>query len=125
MYVSNDHDAEIAQAEHAAAELRPAMAAALERWLDATAPWVVAFWEVSVSRIVERNPDEIQALGDSGRKEVKAATERLIGGARRRLQERLVDERPEAWPHRGPRPSRMKLTSMQALPGPAAASLWP
>ncbi len=78
------------------------MAAALDRWLDAAAPWVVAFWEASVHAIVERSPDEIQNLGDAGRREVKAATERLIADARRHLQERLVDERPEAWPHLKP-----------------------
>jgi hypothetical protein len=100
--MTRDFDAEIAQAEQDAEDLKPQMQADLEQWLDAAAPWIAEFWGGEVNRLVKDNPDAVKALGDDGRKSTKAEAQQLIDNARPHLQRRLVDERHDAWPHLKP-----------------------
>jgi hypothetical protein len=100
--VTKDFDAEIAACGAEAEQAKVEMGAALERWLDVAAPWVAGFWERSIPRFVKENPDTVKALGEAGVKSLKAEADRLIGNARVHLQRRLVDDRPDHWPHLKP-----------------------
>jgi hypothetical protein len=100
--VVRDFGREIEHAERELSELRPQMADAVVAWLDVTAPWVAAFWENSVDAAVADNPDAVKALGDEGRKSVKAEATKFIENGRAFIGRRLVDERHDAWPHLKP-----------------------
>ncbi len=97
-----DFDGEIAQTRRAAETLRSQMADALTAWLDAAAPWAAHFWEGAIAEAVQEKPDVIVALGDDDRKAVKDDAASLITSARLHIQQRLVDHRPEDWPHLKP-----------------------
>jgi hypothetical protein len=97
-----DFDGEVARARREAEALRPQMADALTAWLDATAPWAAEFWERAIAEAVHASPDAIVTLGDDERKAVKDDAASLIANARPHTQRRLVDDRPEDWPHLKP-----------------------
>lgn len=97
-----DLDAELARTTEQADTLKSQMAQALEVWLDLTASWATEFWERSLSRSVQDEPDAVIALGGDARAAVKEDAASLIGNARNHIQRRLVDERPEDWPHLKP-----------------------
>lgn len=97
--MKHEYDEGIAKAETAIEELKPQMADALTAWLDATAPWVAERWEDTLETAIAYNPDVVKALGDERRKALKERTTRMISSPRPHLEKRLVEERPEAWPH--------------------------
>ena len=97
-----DFDEEILRASREVEVLKPQMAEALTRWLDATGPWAARFWERSIAEAVHENPDAVMALGEDDRRAVKEDAEGLIASARPHIQRRLVDDRTEDWPHLKP-----------------------
>lgn len=94
-----EYDAEIANAEKDIDDLKPQMRGALSAWLEATAPWVAERWEETLETAIAYNPDAVKALGDEKRKELKQRTTTMIDTPRPHVEKRLVDDRPEAWPH--------------------------
>ena len=72
---------------------------ALAAWLDATAPWVAERWEETLEAAIAFNPDAVKALGDEKRKALKERTASMIDTPRPYVEKRLVEDRPEAWPH--------------------------
>lgn len=94
-----EYDAQIAQAEKDIDALRPQMRDALTAWLDATAPWVAERWEETLEAAIAYNPETVKALGDEKRKALKERTTTMIDTPRPLVEKRLVEDRPEAWPH--------------------------
>jgi hypothetical protein len=68
--VTRDFDAEIKQAEMETEAQRPNMVAALESWLDATAPWAADYWKAAAREIALANHETLNALGADGAKTV-------------------------------------------------------
>ncbi len=120
---ARDFEGEIARATQEAEALKLQMADGLGGWLDATAPWVAAFWERSIAEAVREEPDAVIALGDDARKAVKDDAATLIANTRPHIQRRLVDERPEDWPHLKPQTDpRDDAFRPQGSKGPFAAN---
>jgi hypothetical protein len=99
MTVKSDYNAEIAQIECDVKALRPQLEHALSAWLDATAPWVAERWRETLEAAIAYNPDGVKALGDEKRRALKERTTAMIDTPRPHLEKRLVEDRPEAWPH--------------------------
>jgi hypothetical protein len=97
--MKSEYDLEIAKAEENIDALKPQMSDALTAWLDATAPWVAERWEETLETAIAYNPDAVKALGDANRKALKERTTAMIDTVRPYLEQRLVQEHPEAWPH--------------------------
>lgn len=100
--MNKDFDAEIAFTHQRINELRPKMEAALTVWLGVTAPWVADFWNETVNHIVANNPEAVRTLSAENRSSIKNEAATLAGNVRAHIQRRLVDERPERWPHLKP-----------------------
>lgn len=130
-----DYDAEIADVDRQIEELKPQLQSALDAWLDATAPWVGERWQETLEIAIAYSPDAVKALGDERRKALKERTTSMIEAPRPYVQKRLVEDRPEAWPHLRDAPQQTDIGEhfmtksdrvggkiLQTLPdGPAAA----
>lgn len=97
--MKHEYDVEIAKAEKDIEALKPQMRDALDAWLTATAPWVAERWEETLETAIAYNPDAVKALGDQKRKALKERTTAMIETPRAHIEKRIVEERPEAWPH--------------------------
>jgi hypothetical protein len=118
--VTRDFDAEIKQAEMEAEAQRPNMVAALESWLDATAPWAADYWKAAAREIALANHETLNALGADGAKSLKGEVDQLIAQVRPYLTRRMVEERESDWPHLSSRMSvehRSKLHRGPSLAG--------
>jgi hypothetical protein len=118
--VTRDFNAEIKQAEMGAEAQRPKMAAALESWLDATAPWAAEYWRAAAREIALANEVALNVLGADGVKSLKAEIDQLVAEVRPYLARRMVEEREGEWPHLLTRMSgahRSKLQSGPSLAG--------
>lgn len=94
-----DYDAAIAKVEQNIEELKPQMRDALAAWLDATAPWVAERWKETLEAAVAYNPDAVKELGDERRKELKDRTTAMVESPRPHVEQQLVEDHPDAWPH--------------------------
>ncbi len=97
-----DFDAELAHTAEQAQALREQMADALTAWLDATTPWAIDFWQRSITESVWEKPDTVVALSDDARRAAKHDLAQLIAHARSHIEDRLVHDRNEDWPHLKP-----------------------
>jgi hypothetical protein len=114
--VTRDFDTEIKQGEMEAEAQRPMMAAALDSWLDATAPWAADYWQAAARKIALANNETLNALGADGAKSLKAEIDQLIARARPYLTRRMVEERESDWPHLLTRMSVERQSKLQRGP---------
>jgi hypothetical protein len=96
---TSDYDAQIARVEAEIEALKPRVREALDAWLDATAPWVGERWQETLEAGIAYNPGAVKALGDEKRKALKEQTTAMIETPREHIEQRLVGDHPEAWPH--------------------------
>jgi hypothetical protein len=97
--MKSEYDLEIAKADKNIDALKPQMRDALTAWLDTAAPWVAERWEETLETAIAYNPDAVKALGNEKRKALKERTTTMIETVRSHVEERLVEDHPEAWPH--------------------------
>lgn len=92
-------DAAIAEIDENIMALRPQLENALAAWLDAAAPWVGERWAETLETAIAYNPNAVKDLDVERRKALKERTLAMIDNPRAPLEKRLVEDKPEAWPH--------------------------